>query len=253
MNMFSLDHLVINTRFNLDSYRAFFSRLGFTVTPKSHHSLGSVNHLIVFQDTYLELIGLERDGPVRKDIMESRMGIDGLVLKMDEEKAVLNGLEKAGLRAMAPQRFNRLLENGEKAEFLAVRLEPGQFAEGRVYFCRHLTPELVWQPGHMTHPNGVSGIGKLTIAAADPDMTREAYGRLGKLKGIELDICDLEEARKRFGLQSVQPDRFLAITFTGADLHRLSGFLLDAKVSYFFVGESLLVPLKDGSVLEFES
>ena len=56
MNMFSLDHLVINTRFNLDSYRAFFSRLGFTVTPKSHHSLGSVNHLIVFQDTYLESV-----------------------------------------------------------------------------------------------------------------------------------------------------------------------------------------------------
>ena len=36
-------------------------------------------------------------------------------------------------------------------------------------------------------------------------------------------------------------------------LYTSSGFLLDAKVSYFFVGESLLVPLKDGSVLEFES
>ena len=235
MTMFSLDHLVINTRFNLDPYRAFFSALGFTLTPKSRHSLGSLNHLILFQDTYLELIGLERDGSVRKDIMESRMGIDGFVLKMDGEEAVLTELEKAGLRANAPQRFSRVVENSGKAEFIAVRLEPGQFAEGRVYFCRHLTPELVWQPGHMTHPNGVSGIGKLTIAAADPDMTREAYGRLGKLKGIELDICDLEEARKRFGLQTVQPDRFLAITFTGADLHRL------------------LVPLKDGSVLEFES
>ena len=164
-----------------------------------------MNHLIVFQDTYLELIGLERDGPVRKDIMESRMGIDGLVLKMDEEKAVLNGLEKAGLRAMAPQRFNRLLENGEKAEFLAVRLEPGQFAEGRVYFCRHLTPELVWQPGHMTHPNGVSGIGKLTIAAADPDMTREAYGRLGKLQGIVLDICGRGTETVWFAIRSARP------------------------------------------------
>lgn len=253
MTMFSLDHLVINTRFNLEPYRAFFSTLGFTLTPKSRHSLGSLNHLILFQDTYLELIGLERDGPVRKDIMESRMGIDGLVLKMDEEEAVLNGLKKAGLLAFPPQKFNHLLENGEKAEFLAVRLEPGQFAEGRVYFCRHLTPELVWQRAHMTHPNGVTGIGKLTIAAADPDVTRETYGTLGKLKGIELDIRDLKEARERFGLQTVQPDRFLAITFTGADLHRLSGFLLDAKVSYFFVGESLLVPLKDGSVLEFES
>lgn len=253
MNMLSLDHLVINTRFNLDPYRAFFGSLGFTVTPKSRHSLGSVNHLIVFEDSYLELIGLERDGPVRQDIVESRMGIDGLVLAMEEEEAVLAAVEKAGLQAFPPQRFNRLLENGEKAEFVAVRLVPGQFEEGRVYFCRHLTPELVWQKNVMTHPNGVSGIGKLTIAASDPDSTRQAYARLGKLQGIELDICGLPEAQKRFGLNTLQADRFVAITFKGADLHRLSGFLLDAKVSYFFVGESVLVPLKDGSVLEFES
>lgn len=253
MNMLSLDHLVINTLFNLEPYRAFFSALGFTLTPKSRHSLGSVNHLILFQDSYLELIGLEQDGPVRRDILESRMGIDGFVLKMDEEEAVLTDLEKAGLRATAPQRFSRDVANGGKAEFIAVRLEPGQFAEGRVYFCRHLTPELVWQRAYMTHPNGVSGIGKLTIASAEPDVTREAYGRLGKLQGIELDICSVEEARKRFGMHTIQAGRFQAITFTGADLHRLAGFLLDAKISYFFVGESILVPLKDGSVLEFES
>lgn len=253
MIMLSLDHLVINTRFNLEPYRAFFSTLGFTLTPKSHHSLGSVNHLILFQDTYLELIGLERDGPVRKDIMESRMGIDGLVWKMDGEESVLNDLEKAGLRAMAPQRFSRQVENGDKAEFIAVRLEPGQFAEGRVYFCRHLTPDLVWQPAYMTHANGVSGIGKLTIAASDPDATREAYSRLGNLAGAGIDIVGLKEVKERFRLDAVQVDRFLAITFTGANLDRLAGFLRDAKLSYFFIDESILVYLKDGSVLEFES
>lgn len=253
MNMFSLDHLVINTLFNLEPYRAFFSTLGFTLTPKSHHSLGSVNHLILFKDTYLELIGLEKDGPVRKDILESRMGIDGFVLKMDEEEAVLTDLEKAGLRATAPHRFSRDVENGGKAEFIAVRLAPGQFAEGRVYFCRHLTPDLVWQPAYMTHANGVSGIGKLTIAASNPESTREAYGRLGKLAGTELDIVCLKAAEERFRLDKVQADRFLAVTFTGADLDRLAGFLRDAKLSYFFIGESILVYLKDGSVLEFES
>lgn len=253
MNMFSLDHLVINTRFNLEPYRAFFSTLGFTLTPKSRHSLGSVNHLILFQDTYLELIGLEREGPVRADVLESRMGIDGFVLKMEAEQAVLNDLEKAGLRAIAPQRFTRQVENGEKAGFIAVRLEPGQFSEGRVYFCRHLTPDLVWQPAYMMHANGVSGIGKLTIAASDPVSTRGAYGRLGKLAGARLDIVDLKEAKERFRLDRTQADRFLAITFTGANLDRLAGFLRDAKLSYFFVGESILVYLKDGSVLEFES
>lgn len=253
MTMFSLDHLVINTRFNLDPYRVFFSTLGFTLTPKSRHSLGSVNHLILFQDTYLELIGLERDGPVRAEILESRMGIDGLVLKMEAEQAVLNGLEKAGLRATAPQRFSRQVENGKAAEFIAVRLEPGQFDEGRVYFCRHLTPDLVWQPAYMSHANGVSGIGKLTIAASDPQATQEAYNQLGKPAGTRIDFPGLKEAKERFRLDKVRADRFLAITFTGTDLDRLAGFLRDAKLSYFFIGESILVHLKDGSVLEFES
>ena len=172
--MLSLDHLVINARFSLDPYRSFFGSLGFTLTPKSRHSLGSVNHLIVFPDSYLELIGLERDGPVRKDILESRIGIDGLVFAMDDEQAVFDGLQKAGLSVLPPQTFSRLLESGEKVEFVAVRLEPGQFSQGRVYFCRHLTPERVWQPEYMVHPNGVTGISRLTIAATDPVRRRNA-------------------------------------------------------------------------------
>ncbi len=251
--MLSLDHLVINARFSLDPYRSFFGSLGFTLTPKSRHSLGSVNHLIVFRNSYLELVGLERGGPVRQDIMESHMGIDGLVFAMDEEQAVFGRLEKAGLAASSPQHFSRLLENGGKVEFVAVRLEPGQFTEGRVYFCRHLTPELVWQPDYMVHPNGVTGISRLAIAASDPELTREAYGRVGEMARGMPDIFSLDEAKERFGLGSVRPDCFLAITFEGTDIDRMKGFLRDAGVSYFFVGENLLVPMKDGTVLEFGS
>lgn len=251
--MLLLDHLVINARFSLDPYRSFFGSLGFTLTPKSHHSLGSVNHLIVFPDSYLELVGLERGGPVRQDIMESHMGIDGLVFAMDGEEAVFSRLQKAGLAVSPPQRFSRLLESGEKAEFVAVRMEQGQFAEGRVYFCHHLTPELVWQEDYMVHPNGVTGISRLAIAASDPEVTRQAYGRVGHLQKGMPDIFSLDEAKERFGLGRVRPDCFLAITFEGTDIDRMKGFLRDAGVSYFFVGENLLVPMKDGTVLEFES
>lgn len=253
MNMLSLDHLVINAGFSLDPYRSFFSSLGFMLTPKSHHSLGSVNHLIVFRDSYLELVGLEQGGSVRKEILESHMGIDGLVFSMDEEDAIHDRLEKAGLAVSLPQRFSRVLESGEIAEFVTVRTEPGQFAEGRVYFCRHLTPELVWQEGFTVHPNGVTGISRLAIAASDPEATRQAYGRIGHLQSGLPDIFSLDEAKERFGLGNVRPDSFLAISFSGADIDRLKGYLRDAGVSFFFLGENLLVPMRDGTLLEFES
>ena len=53
-----LDHLVVNTRFAIDAAQALFAGLGFTLTPRGYHSLGSVNHLAVFPQGYLELVGL---------------------------------------------------------------------------------------------------------------------------------------------------------------------------------------------------
>ncbi|RYF43878.1 MAG: VOC family protein, partial [Comamonadaceae bacterium] len=78
----ALDHLVINTRFEIEQAVRVFATLGFTLTPRSRHTLGSVNHLMVFGTDYLELIGLPDDGgPLREEILNSPCGIDGLVFQ----------------------------------------------------------------------------------------------------------------------------------------------------------------------------
>ena len=78
--MLTLDHLVINTRFDTDAAEALFRALGFTVTPRGYHTLGSINHAIVFDGHYLELIGLPADGSAtRPEIAASPLGADGLV------------------------------------------------------------------------------------------------------------------------------------------------------------------------------
>src|SRR6185437_15593295 len=53
---FALDHVVINTLFDMDRAAALMSQLGFTLTPRGYHSLGSFNHLVMFEHDYLELI-----------------------------------------------------------------------------------------------------------------------------------------------------------------------------------------------------
>ena len=51
---------------------------------------------------------------------------------------------------------------------------------GRVYFCEHLTPELVWRPEWQTHPNGACAIARVVVATADPQRTaglfRDLFG-----------------------------------------------------------------------------
>lgn len=57
-----LDHVVINVHFAMGLAEPLFEALGFTLTPRGYHSLGSINHLIVFGSDYLELIGLPESG-----------------------------------------------------------------------------------------------------------------------------------------------------------------------------------------------
>jgi len=253
MMALQLDHLVINTKFDLDRYQLFFSSLGFILTPRSRHSLGSMNHLILFNDCYLELVGMEAGGKIRKDIHESHQGIDGLVFKMNDAGEVFKRLEKAGITAQPPERFNRMIEGGKHAEFVTVRLEAGQFPEGRIYFCQHLTPELIWIPKYMKHPNGVNGLSHLTLAAPDVLLAQQGYGKMGVLEDFCLDIQGEEEIQENYGLQKAPGRYFIAMTFHCDDLDRVAAYAIAAKADYRFNNNKLLVLTIDGNILEFEA
>ena len=47
----NLDHIAINVKENLDEAYKLFSELGFTLTLRGHHTLGSINHSMVFKMT----------------------------------------------------------------------------------------------------------------------------------------------------------------------------------------------------------
>ena len=41
-------------------------------------------------------------------------------------------------------------------------------AAGRIFFCHHLTPDLVWRDEWRQHANGTVGVAGAVIAAEDP-------------------------------------------------------------------------------------
>ncbi|MEX3925103.1 VOC family protein [Paraburkholderia sp. BR10936] len=174
--MLTLDHLVINTRFDTDAAEALFRALGFTLTPRGYHTLGSINHAIVFDGHYLELIGLPADGSAtRPEIAASALGADGLVYRTDDPQRTFDDLCAAGFEATPPQRFSRPVEGLGDARFVTVRLAPGQLPGGRIYFCQHLTPEFVFREAWRSHANGSYALSALHLV----DVEREGYRRLG--------------------------------------------------------------------------
>ncbi|PLZ02903.1 VOC family protein [Burkholderia sp. WAC0059] len=221
--MLELDHLVINTRFDTDAAQATFERLGFTVSPRGYHTLGSINHAIVFDGHYLELIGLPADGrTIREEIAASPLGADGLVFRSDDPQRTFETLRAAGFEATPPQSFSRPVEPHGDARFVTVRLAPGQLPGGRVYFCQHLTPELVFRDEWRTHPNGAFALARLHLV----DAPQDAYARLGALApGFELTFWSRAAFDAHFGALahalSTRSPRFAAVTIRTPQWHEI--------------------------------
>ena len=243
---FALDHVVINVLFDMDHAAALMSALGFTLTPRGYHTLGSINHLLMFEQDYVELLGLPSGADkVRKDLLESPRGLNGLVFKISDADATQRILRDDGLAMLEPQSFSRpvTIDGVEhQARFRTVRTAPDLFEAGRVYYCQHYTPELVWHRPWMSHPNGVRGLRELVIVTAEVDVPR--YGKAAQASpemqgddwrialpgGFRLTLMSPARYRARYGELGVEADGrssfFGALVFEAPDLTRISGLAL---------------------------
>lgn len=173
-----LDHVVVNVLHGMDAAAKLFAALGFTLTPLGRHSLGSINHLMVARGAYLELMGVPAEGKQRQEVLDSPFGLNGLVFRSADADATFARLKSDGLQPSEPIAFSRPVTiDGEThdAAFRTVRVPNGLFPAGRVYFCQHLTPELVWRAEWLSHPNGFCGFDRIVVASERPDLDAARY------------------------------------------------------------------------------
>ena len=173
-----LDHVVVNTLRGMDAAARTFAGLGFALTPRGHHSLGSINHLMMTRGAYLELVGVPEAGLQRQEVLESPFGLNGLVMRSDDAERTYDRLRAAGFPAAPPSTFFRpvTIDGAEHdACFRTVRLPNDVFPAGRVYFCEHLTPDYVWRDEWLTHPNGFQAIDEMVVASAHPAPEAQRY------------------------------------------------------------------------------
>lgn len=176
-----LDHIVIDVRDRIDEAARRFAELGFQLTPRGHHTLGSSNHLAMFATDYLELLGFGPGGATRAEIEPFPIGLNGLVFKTDDAEHIYQHASAAGLPIQPVQSFSRPVKLAgltRDARFRTTRLDPKRVPMGRVYFCEHLTPDLVWRPEWQTHPNGARAIARVVVATPEPQQTAALFEAL---------------------------------------------------------------------------
>src|SRR4051794_38221590 len=164
----TLDHVVVNVRDRLDDAAETYRRLGFTLTPRGYHTLGSMNHLAIFGTDYLELIAARSGDERRPELMASPFGLDGLVFGTEDAEATFAAMRRNEVPIDPPEQFSRPVDtDGETrdAVFRTTRLPRSTTPAGRFYFCQHLTRDLVWRDKWRHHANGAVGVARAVIAA----------------------------------------------------------------------------------------
>jgi len=212
----TLDHVVINVRDQLDVGLDTYRRLGFTMTPRGYHTLGSMNHLAIFGTDYLELIASAPGDTRRTDIVSAPIGLNGLVFGTEDSAAVHAALHAAGVPVEPPLAFSRPVElaNGARdAAFRTVRITAGVVPAGRIYFCHHFNRDLVWRDEWRHHANGAVGVARAVIAARDPSILGGLFTRMfgddavrhtavgsSLIVGLsQFDVISLDQLAREFG------------------------------------------------------
>ncbi|MBE0623951.1 MAG: VOC family protein [Burkholderiales bacterium] len=196
-----IDHVVIAAS-NLDEAQDTFRRMGFTLTPRGHHTLGSENHCVMFGRDYFELLMVPQRLPGREyyyDFARIGDGLAAVALKTDNARGAFGELSAAALAPSDPVDFSRPVQlSGETkiASFRITQLGLEQTPGGQVFLCQHFTRDVVWRPEYQTHANTATGLAALAIVSADVSATARAYERLFDAKaeaigeGLLIDTGD---------------------------------------------------------------
>ncbi|MEQ8707783.1 MAG: VOC family protein [Rhodospirillales bacterium] len=187
MPITGLDHVLVGVA-DLESARATWQGLGFTLTPRGRHiGWGTANYCIMFEQDYIELLGIVDDSQFVNRLDEflaaEGEGLLGLAFATEDAEQAYQDLTASGISAEPAKQLKRLLELPDGTvtpEFALVHIDRTDTAGLRAFVCSHLTREMVWQPQWLRHANGAEAITAIEISAADPKTTA---GRLGRLTG----------------------------------------------------------------------
>ncbi len=169
-------------------------RLGFAVTPLSSQinrdtegravPAGAENRNVMLEQGYLEFLNPTVDTEVSRRMREQMARYRGAHLLAFGSPAAQEEHARLARHGFEPLPFVRLereveVEGGgmQLARFGVVRVPPEKMPEGRVQFVEHLTPECLWQPRYVAHPNGVTALAAAFIVAEEPMEVAARYAR----------------------------------------------------------------------------
>lgn len=194
-----LDHIGTAVR-DLDRGAAAFERLGFRLTPRSHHQgaatpggpvveWGSANHCAMLQLGYLEVLGIVDASKFSsaQALLAKYEGPHIVALRPASAEAV-QALTDAALPVDVARNLQRMVPFGpdgresRQVAFRNMRFSSTVFTEAQFQYTEHLTRDVMWQPHLLEHPNGALALDRVYLCAGDP---AALAAKLAPVLGVE--------------------------------------------------------------------
>lgn len=200
MSAATLDHVGVCAR-ELGPLAAAYEALGFCLTPRAQQSAGGAklatgNRCAFLRQGYIELLAILEPGLPDNGLealLSRYEGLHILAIGISDAEAELARLRRGGLALDGIRPLERPTPEGARARF--ERLPYPDAPEGRIQLIRHLTPELLWQPQWLDHPNNAVALEEIFVLSG-----MESAARLSRLAGLPL------EPRREGGLSLRFPD-----------------------------------------------
>jgi hypothetical protein len=189
----NLDH-VAHFLPDIERAGAALTRLSFTLTPFSAQShrlqpdgplvpAGTGNRCIMLKRGYLEFLTPTHDTPNAEQLraaISRYTGVHLIAFGTQTPDADFQRLSAGGFQPLTPVALQREVgtaSGNATARFTVVRVAPAAMAEGRIQFCQHHTPDVVWQPRWLSHANHAAGLAGVLLCVADPEEAAQRYAR----------------------------------------------------------------------------
>lgn len=191
-----VDHVFLLVE-DLDQSAAAYRKLGFTLSPRGLHSAekGSANYTIIFEDDYVELLGMVAATPgnqhLRDLLAEDGEGLRAVAFRITDAHAARAALDDLGIRTEPVGEFSRPLPLPDGSEGIAAfavsHFSKGEAPAGFAFMCQHKTRDMVWRPELKSHPNGALEMAAIVAVATDSEATAKGFARLlahGEIRAI---------------------------------------------------------------------
>lgn len=182
--LISLDHLILAVR-DLDAATSQYARLlGRSPSWRGEHpAAGTANALFRLENTYLELLSPDGEGPHGREVsswLDARgEGLIGVAFGTDDASACHRFFEERGLKPEAVEKgLGRDVESGAFRKWRRVPL-PGTTTRGVLLFAiEHLSPESSLTLGLPIGDEDATifGLDHAVVQTADAEATKALYG-----------------------------------------------------------------------------